>query len=271
MASISSRFPRFLKYLFSNYSFNMKIGIVKHLNARPLTYGFEKMGENELVFENPSVLKDLLLQGKLDTALISSVECIRNQSVLAYSTACGVCAKEKVRSILFFRNKNENFPPEKIYTDAGSRSSVALLQTLLKKNTDKLIDVVPTDPKQILQKIQEGKDSHLLFGDNALLAHWDNTTYEVTDLAEWWHRETKLSFVFALWAFPKERNFSDSFFLDSLEYGLSNLEEIISSEKRFSKEMLNSYFKKELHFRITNDDLQGFALFKKYCTDWKIL
>ena len=68
----------------------MKIGIVKHLNARPLTYGFEKSGSHELVFENPSVLKDLLLKGKLDTALISSVECIRNESVLAYSTACGV-------------------------------------------------------------------------------------------------------------------------------------------------------------------------------------
>lgn len=249
----------------------MRIGIVKHLNARPLTYGFEKSDDNDLVFENPSVLKDLLLKGELDTALISSVECIRNQSVLSYSTACGVCAKEKVRSILFFRNKKEIFPQEKIYTDAGSRSSVALLQTLLKKETDKLIEVVPTNPNVILQKIQEGKDSHLLFGDNALLANWDSTNFEVTDLAEWWHRETSLSFVFAFWAFPKTKVFSDSFFLDSLEFGLANIEEIISSEKRFSREMLESYLKKELHYRITADDMRGFELFKKYCTDWKIL
>ena len=52
---------------------------------------------------------------------------------------------------------------------------------------------------------------------------------------------------------------------------LSNIEEIISSEKRFSVEMLNSYLKNELHYRITVDDLSGFELFKKYCIDWKIL
>ena len=249
----------------------MRIGIVKHLNARPLTYGFEKVGKHDLVYENPSVLKDLLLSGKLDTALISSVECIRNEATLSYSTACGVCAKEKVRSILFFKNKKETFPPEEIHTDAGSRSSVALLQTLLKKQTNRLISVSPTDPGQILEKIHMGKDSHLLFGDNALLAKWDSRVYGVTDLAEWWNFETGLSFVFAFWAFPKIQTFSDSFFLDSLEYGLSNIEEIISSEKRFSVEMLNSYLKNELHYRITVDDLSGFELFKKYCIDWKIL
>jgi chorismate dehydratase len=249
----------------------MKIGIVKHLNARPLTYGFEKSGSHELVFENPSVLKDLLLKGELDTALISSVECIRNESVLAYSTACGVCAKEKVRSILFFKNKKETFPPDRIYTDAGSRSSVALLQTLLKKETGKLIEVIPTDPNLILENIQNARNSHLLFGDNALLATWDSSVYEVYDLAEWWHKETNLYFVFAFWAFPKGASFSDSFFLDSLDYGLEHLEEIISGEKRFTRDMLNSYLKKELHYRITPIDLSGFALFRKYCTEWKIL
>ncbi|HMY65661.1 MAG TPA: ABC transporter substrate-binding protein, partial [Leptospiraceae bacterium] len=63
----------------------MRIGLVKHSNARPLTFGIEKSGEHSLVYENPSVLKDLLLEGKLDTALISSVECIRNRG-LSYTT-----------------------------------------------------------------------------------------------------------------------------------------------------------------------------------------
>jgi chorismate dehydratase len=249
----------------------MKIGIVKHLNARPLTYGFEKTGSHDLVFENPSVLKDLLLKGELDTALISSVECIRNESVLAYSTACGVCAKEKVRSIIFFKNKKETFPPERIYTDSGSRSSVALLQTLIKKETGKLIDVIPTDPNIIMEKIRSAHDSHLLFGDNALLATWDSSVYEAFDLAEWWNKETSLSFVFAFWAYPKSEIIPDSFFLNSLDYGLQHLEEIIVSEKRFTKDMLNSYLKNELHYRITPVDLSGFALFRKYCTEWSIL
>ena len=249
----------------------MKIGIVKHLNARPLTYGFEKLGNHELVYENPSVLKDLLLRGDLDTALISSVECIRNESVLSYARECGVCAKDKVRSILFFKIKIENFPPEEIYTDSGSRSSVALIQTLLKKQTGRLINVIPTEPNQILEKIQTGKSSHLLFGDNALLAEWDSSVYEVRDLAQWWNEETGFSFVFAFWAFPKTKIYPDSFFLESLEYGLLHIDEIILSEKRFTQIMLNTYLKNELHYRITPNDLSGFALFKKYCAEFGIL
>ncbi|HMV45112.1 MAG TPA: ABC transporter substrate-binding protein [Leptospiraceae bacterium] len=249
----------------------MKIGIVKHLNARPLTYGFEKTGNHTLVFENPSVLKDLLLKKELDLALISSVECIRNESVLSFSTSCGVCAKEKVRSILFFKNKKEIFPSEKIYTDSGSRSSVALLQTLLRKETNQLISVIPTDPKEILTQIENGFNSHLLFGDNALLAKWNSEFYEVYDLAEWWYKSTGLSFIFAFWAFPKSSSYPDSIFLESLEYGISHIGEIIETEKRFPREMVEEYLKKELHYKTTDLDISGFSLFKKLCTDWGIL
>ena len=83
----------------------MKIGVVKHLNARPLTYGFEKKGEHSIFYENPSVLKEELLKGNLDLALISSVECIRNSDVLDFSLSTGVCSSNRVRSILYFENK----------------------------------------------------------------------------------------------------------------------------------------------------------------------
>jgi chorismate dehydratase len=107
----------------------MKIGVVKHLNARPLTYGLEKNIEHSVLYENPSVLKEELLNNNLDLALISSVECIRNESKLDFSMSTGVCAEKKVRSILFFENKKEA-NPEVIFVDEGSRSSVALLRIL---------------------------------------------------------------------------------------------------------------------------------------------
>lgn len=249
----------------------MKIGLVKHLNARPLTYGFEKSGKYDLVYENPSVLKDMLLGGELDTALISSVECIRNSGVLSYSVKNGVCAAERVRSILYFKNNNEKYPPEKIYTDAGSRSSVALLKVLIRKASDFSTDTVPIPPGEILSMIKENKGSHLLFGDNALLADWDREAYTAIDMAEWWNIETSKSFCFAFWAYPKNKKVSDDLFDESLARGISHIDEIISAEKRFKPEMLESYLKKELHYKLTQSDWEGFQLFEKYCREWGIL
>lgn len=88
----------------------MKIGIVKHLNARPLTWGFEQHSEYKVVPENPSLLKDYLLRGLVDVGLISSIECLRNSEVLSVSMKVGVCATEQVRSIKFFKNKKNPIP-----------------------------------------------------------------------------------------------------------------------------------------------------------------
>jgi chorismate dehydratase len=238
----------------------VRIGVVKHLNARPLTYGIEKSKEHEVFYENPSVLKDELLKGNLDTALISSVECLKNSSILEYSNVVGVCATGKVRSILFFENLHEP-QPKKIFVDWGSRSSVALLQVLFKRNYSFIPEVIPTNPTEIQEKIKIGLGSHLLFGDNALLAEYDPNKYKAIDLAEWWYQDTSLGFCFAFWAYPKTKPISDDLFFFSLEYGLKNLEEIISAEKRFSREMLETYLKQELHYLVRSTDKAGFDLF----------
>lgn len=239
----------------------MRIGLVKHSNARPLTFGIEKSGEHSLVYENPSVLKDLLLEGKLDTALISSVECIRNKS-LSCTTCVGVAAAEKVRSILFFRNRKMK-NTEKIYTDHGSRSSVALLKILIAETEGKLPETEPTLPEKIQEMIHNGEGHHLLFGDNALRADWDPEKYEALDLASFWHSFTQKSFCFAFWAYPKENPVDESLFLSSLEYGLSHIDDIVNEEKKLDKKMLDHYLRHELHYKINQSDLEGFELFKE--------
>lgn len=239
----------------------MRIGLVKHSNARPLTFGIEKSGKYDLIYENPSVLKDLLLEGKLDTALISSVECIRNKS-LSYTTCVGVAASEKVRSILFFRNRKIK-NTEKIYTDHGSRSSVALLKILIAETEGRLPETEPTLPEKIQEMIHRGEGHHLLFGDNALRADWNPENYEALDLASFWHSFTGKSFCFAFWAYPKENPVSDSVFLSSLEYGLSHIDDIVNEEKNLDSRMLNHYLRHELHYKINNLDMEGFELFKE--------
>lgn len=247
----------------------MKLGIVKHLNARPLTYGFEKSGKFELLYDNPSVLKEELLKGNLDIALISSVECIRNKEKLNFSLSTGVCASKKVRSILFFENKRGK--TEKLFVDEGSRSSVALLKILYKLKYGILPETNPLSPTKIQDMIHAGEGSHLLFGDNALLSEYREELFEVTDLAEWWNRLTDLNFIFALWAYPKTLQPDEQLFYSSLEYGLQNIEEIILQENRFSKELMRTYLKNELHYVVTERDRKGFLKFSEYCEDFHLL
>ncbi|MCC5816243.1 MAG: hypothetical protein JJT78_15940 [Leptospira sp.] len=246
----------------------MRIGLVESVNARPLSWGMELDERHELVFDSPKNLSEMLLKGNLDTALISSVEIIRNSNILDYSRTCGVCTQEKVESILFFKNIKEKFPPNQFSVDSGSKTSVALFELLYFLETNQKAVVVPTDPLQIKKDIQKNKGSHMLFGDNALSVKWDTGSYEVIDLANWWYIKTNLFFVFALWAFPKSKPISDSFFLNSLDIGLASVEEIIELELKKGKTIrgkafLNHYLKQVLTYKPEDKHWKGLKYFEE--------
>ncbi|TGK48338.1 menaquinone biosynthesis protein [Leptospira bouyouniensis] len=248
----------------------MKIGIVKHLNARPLTLYFERSPDFTPVYDNPSVLIELLKKGELDCALVSSIECERNKDKFDYTKIVGVCARDVVRSVLFFKNENDPGIPGSIFTDKGSRSSVCLLQCLFHLEYGKKLEVIPTDAKEISEMMQKGIGSHLLFGDHALL-QTPIPGYQVIDLAEWWNRLTGLYFCFAFWAYPKGKQWDNQIFLTALEYGLKELSSIISEEKRLPIAITDRYLKQELHFIPEQKNLDGFALFIKTAKELDLL
>ncbi|WP_411822615.1 menaquinone biosynthetic enzyme MqnA/MqnD family protein [Leptospira sp. 'Mane'] len=248
----------------------MKIGIVKHLNARPLTYYFENHPDYEIISDNPSFLVEELKVGRLDCALISSIECERNRLNFSYSKSVGVCARDVVRSILYFENKNEQSPPKEIHTDSGSRSSVALLQCIFHLVYGFTPKVIPTEAKEINSSMEKNQGSHLLFGDHALL-HNAPEDYQIYDLASWWNQITKTNFCFAFWAFPKDKPIEDSFFTNALEYGLDHIEEIIHKEKRLPTAIVDRYLRKELHYYPDQLNLDGFQLYIDTCKKIGIL
>ncbi|MEM7182571.1 MAG: menaquinone biosynthesis protein [Spirochaetota bacterium] len=250
----------------------MRIGLVKHFNARPLTYGFEEdKSKYDLYYDNPSILKDMLLRGELDTALISSVECWRNRDTLGFSKTTGVCASERVRSILFYHNRKESYPPEKVYVDSGSRTSVALLKVLLQLSVGKIPEMISQDPSYIFSMLNRAEGYHMLFGDNALLARFSLYHYYSYDLATWWNKETGKSFCFAFWAFPLDKPIPDAFFEESLERGLDNIRKIIRHDTRLPREVLYKYLSSDLHYYVREEDYEGFELFSEYCREYDIL
>ena len=249
----------------------MKIGLVRFLNARPLDDGFRRnlplagVESYEWLEDTPARLYEMLLGGELDAALISSAEVLRHPEALSYCPSVGVCARSEVRSILYIRKKNgkKDTPlfyteePERIYTDNGSRTSVALLRILLSRRFGKHFPAEPTPPNRV-PELAQGGATGLLIGDSAMnfLLDPESEKYDKLDLCSWWHREENLPFVFALWAYPRERPLPDAIFEQSFEAGLGNLEEIVRGSP-YPK--VREYLSSVLHYRLDSRDRASLA------------
>ena len=100
----------------------MRIGAVSYLNTKPLIYRLAELApQHELVLDLPSRLADDLAAGRLDVALIPSVEFFHNPSYTVVSDACIAC-RGPVRSVKLF----SRVPLPEIRTlalDEGSRTS----------------------------------------------------------------------------------------------------------------------------------------------------
>src|ERR1700722_18819995 len=83
----------------------LKIGIINYINAYPLFAGLLKKIipiDAEFVAGTPTELNLLLREKKLDIALISSTEYLKNQNDYCPIPCFGISAKEEVKSVLFY-------------------------------------------------------------------------------------------------------------------------------------------------------------------------
>src|SRR5215216_7710588 len=108
----------------------MRIGAVNYLNSKPLVYGLDALVPSiRLSFDLPSRLADSLLAGRLDVALVPSVEFFRTPGSTIVSNACVACRGPVLSVKLHFR-----VPPgdvRRVALDEGSRTSAALTKILL--------------------------------------------------------------------------------------------------------------------------------------------
>src|SRR2546429_420968 len=143
----------------------MRIGAVSYLNTKPLVYGLAQLAPRaELVFDLPSRLADQLAAGKLDVALIPSVEYFQNPAYAIVSDACMGCRGPVLSVKLLSR-----LPMDKIRTlalDEGSRTSVALVRILLQERFGLSPKLVPFPLGISPDKIDA--DAVLMIGDRAM-------------------------------------------------------------------------------------------------------
>lgn len=172
-----------------------RIGAVRYLNAWPLTHRLRQfLPEAEVVFDLPSRLADALAAGRLDVAMIPSVECLRISGARIVSDAC-IAAAGPVKSVKLYGR----CPIEKVQTlalDEGSRTSAALVRILLRER----FGLAPRwERLPIGAALEETTaDAVLLVGDRGLLPPEGQWEF-VWDLAQEWAEWTGLPFVFATW------------------------------------------------------------------------
>jgi chorismate dehydratase len=164
-----------------------------------LIYRLDELAPNaELLLDVPSRLADGLAAGKLDVALIPSIEYFRGER---YSIVPGmsIAAHGPVLSVKLYCR----VPVAEIRTvamDEGSRTSVALTKILL----DRWCGLRPdTRPLPLGVPAEEtDADAVLVIGDRAIRP-LELGQAAVYDLGDEWVKHTGLPFVFAMWVARK--------------------------------------------------------------------
>lgn len=162
--------------------------------------------EVELVHGVPSFLANEIQSGRLDAALISSVEYLRHPQGFVYHDALCIAATRESKSIrLFLPDTGSPFATalnklHTILTDISSRSSVAQLSVILdhlaiSPRLEEVTDA--TDRVAVLR----GGEALLTIGDTAL-AHINEPSYDLQQ--EYFHLFQR-GFVYALWVMREDK------------------------------------------------------------------
>jgi chorismate dehydratase len=247
----------------------MRIGAVSYLNTKPLVYRLTELApQHELIFNLPSRLADDLAAGRLDVALIPSIEFFQRDDYQIVSDACIAC-RGLVRSVKLF----SRVEPAKIRTlalDEGSRTSVALVQILLHERvgaTPKLLPLaIDARPEDV------AADAILLIGDRAMRRPSEDFVAE-WDLGDIWCRWAELPFVFAMWVARK--GLADEIAELSLalsksrDLGVANVEQIAATEHAavgLTHEECVTYLRDHLYFYLGTREHAGLSLFKEHAS-----
>ena len=206
----------------------IRIGAIRYLNSKPLTVALPRLAADAIItYDLPSRLADGVASGRLDVALLPSIESFRNRDYTIVSDVC-VASNGPVRSVKLF----SRVPIERISSlalDVGSRTSAALAQIVLKEQYDRAPKFEPLPIGAPLANVTA--DAMLLIGDRCIQSAPAGFA-QTYDLGQLWHEWTGLPFVFAMWtagAGAKIDHIAD-ILAAAREEGLSQVEAIAREE-----------------------------------------
>lgn len=242
----------------------IKISAVNYLNSKPFIFGLEnsELSKNiDLQLDIPSVCAEKLEEDVVDIGLVPVAVLPELEEYHFISDYC-IGADGEVGSVLLLSDVPLN-EIKTILLDYQSRTSVLLAQVL----AEKFWKIAPqwSDAEENFENAIHGTVAGVVIGDRTF-ALKSKFKY-VYDLAAEWKKFTQLPFVFACWVSNKEleRGFVKQF-NEALRFGLRNVEEVISQNKKETGIDLDvrDYLENKISYAF--DDKKKFALdlFLKY-------
>jgi predicted solute-binding protein len=232
----------------------IRLASVRYLNAKPLTDAIDR-SRFSIKEGHPSEIATLLLDGKVDAALVPVATVLASSEDLRIIGGVAIGANGPVESVLLVGE----VPPEQwteLYLDGASRSSAALTRVLLegdlKARLVSLESVLDVPPTTAIDRAK-GTTAALTIGDTARDLP-DRFQYKI-DLAEYWHKTTDLPFVFAVWACRP--SLSPAVAAEIVSAGKQGVSEI---PKRYSGEDLR-YLQEALSYALEDRELIGLRRF----------
>jgi chorismate dehydratase len=184
----------------------LRVGRIPFLNLLPiycvLETGFP-LEDVRFVSGHPSDLNRRLRTGKLDISPSSSIEYGKHPERYLLIPDISISSRSKVMSVLLFSHRPAaDLPGGPIAVTGSSDTSVILLEILLREFLGKRNRLVRTflSPADALRS----HPAYLAIGDEAIQSSLAGVADHVTDLGEWWNRETGTPFVFALWIVSRD-------------------------------------------------------------------
>lgn len=172
----------------------LRIGSVPYLNARPLVEGLSCWPGVRYSEDVPARLAADLAAGRLDVALVSSVEALRTGLDRAIPGLC-IASEGPVWSVVV-ASEGDPRSAAQVALDGASLTAAALTRLTYERffcRPDVRYVAAPAAP----DPAASGGDATLVIGDAAL--RLDPARWRTLDLGATWTAATGLPFVWALW------------------------------------------------------------------------
>lgn len=247
----------------------VRVGAVSFLNARPLVRYLDrkKPPPIDLSLEVPSRLATLMDAGRIDVALLPSIEYFRARDYRIVPDV-SLSADGNVESVRVF-SKVPIDDIRLLALDVSSRTSAALVKILLKRRTGALPEFINCSPDTELGSVDA--DAMLLIGDSAMKFQRDDSVVTL-DLGEAWKRLTGLPFVYAMWvarADIEPVGLHDRL-AEARDEGLQRIEEIAaegSRETGLSLAVCRNYLKNIMKYHLGEREIEALELFQELAAE----
>jgi len=241
----------------------IRIGAVQYLNTKPLVYGLAARGIG-VAYDLPSRLADQLSAGRLDVALIPSIELFRGDGYRVVSDACIGCRGPVMSVKLYFRTQPGRVA--RLAVDEGSRTSATLARILLAERHGVVpqVEVLPIGAGLA----DTSADAVLLIGDRAIGSQRGSFQL-IWDLGDEWCRWTGLPFVFAVWAARSgvDVRSIEPVLATARDAGRANLASIAAAEAAshgLTVPQCLSYLRDNLHYELGPRERAALARFYRH-------